>query len=87
MGALENTCMIGEEQKMTCVYCGLGDDVEHTLFLCPKWITIRNRYTEESGVIFNEANMVKDLMASEERWRYTYKAIRSIIGAKEKDEH
>lgn len=68
-----------------CPYCEEDDDVEHTLFVCPKWEEARAVYQSASGKIFNELNMMDDLLENETTWQQSYAAIRRIIETKEKE--
>lgn len=68
-----------------CPYCNDDDDVEHTLFFCPKWEEARGTYFSERGKIFTEAHMAEDLVANEVAWKCVYKTVRNIIETKEKE--
>lgn len=69
-----------------CPYCDHEDDVEHTLFVCPKWEQVRTIYRSESERVFTEANMMEDLSRNEITWQRAYATIRNIIESKEKDD-
>ena len=66
-----------------CNYCEDTDDAEHTLFVCPRWIQPRDEFRRLTGRIFNMANMMGSLVATEESWNHAYTAIRHIIETKE----
>ncbi|KAJ8938105.1 hypothetical protein NQ318_013019 [Aromia moschata] len=57
-----------------CIYCRAIDDVEHTLFACPRWEEVRNNLAAETGSSFNDTNMMENLTTSEETWKIAYKA-------------
>lgn len=69
-----------------CDYCGELDDAEHTLFACPNWEGLRRTYTRETGEDLTATTMMRNLMASKEKWLPTYNIVRRIIETKEKDQ-
>lgn len=69
-----------------CIYCGMVDDAEHTLFICNRWSEARRTYMSETGRTFNIYNMTASLVASETEFKQVYKTIRAIIETKERQE-
>lgn len=72
-------------ETFNCPYCNDDDNVEHTLFYCPKWDDARALYYSSSGKIFNEDNMMQSLLQSEDSWKCAYRTIRVIIETKERE--
>ncbi|XP_060516767.1 uncharacterized protein LOC132696115 [Cylas formicarius] len=75
----------GRAQTSDCQYCGLLDDVEHTLFHSHRWKEQRTMYSCTTGTNFNPRNMMASLMGEENTWREAYRVIRKIIETKERD--
>lgn len=75
----------GRSETPNCHYCNGDDDVEHTLFVCPKWEEARAMYQRTAERSFDEANMMDSLLANETKWQQAYTTIRFIIENKEKD--
>lgn len=69
-----------------CEYCMEVDDAPHTLFACIRWSEVRQTFQNETGKQFNPVNMMQCLLETEEMWNYTYKAIKTIINAKEREQ-
>lgn len=67
----------------SCPYCNQEDDAEHTLFVCPRWNDTRTTFSNVAGIPFETTTMMISLLGGEESWNYAYKAIRTIIQAKE----
>lgn len=69
-----------------CPYCGEQDDVQHTLFVCPRWDELRQTFSRKTGRPFNAENMMTGLVSGEEGWRPVYSTIRAIIETKGREE-
>lgn len=63
-------------------YCDEIDNTAHTLFMCKRWHEVRESYYIQTGLNFNEANMMANLRASEETFRQAYNVIRKILERK-----
>lgn len=67
-----------------CRYCKqTKDDVEHTLYSCPRWEGIRQIYKNDTGNDFNRETMMRSLTTSRKGWEQAYRIIRHIIEHKE----
>lgn len=73
-------------ETFNCPYCEDEDDVEHTLFACPRWEQARATYQSTSGRPFSETNMMEGLLKNEESWKRAYETIRLIIETKERED-
>lgn len=69
-----------------CVYCSGSDDVEHTLFVCPRWDRKRQEYEAETNRNFCIENLSRSLIETEESWIAAYKIVRYIIEVKERED-
>lgn len=72
-------------ETFSCPYCSDEDDVEHTLFACPRWEQVRAIYHAASGRPFNIPHMMESLLNNEETWKCAYEVIRHIIETKERE--
>lgn len=77
----------GKRESAECNYCHEAeDDVEHTLFECPRWTVIREEYRIKTGEMF-ELNVVKrNLLAVKEKWSAMYETIKFIMNTKERED-
>lgn len=69
-----------------CRYCREDDDVEHTLFECPRWRVIREEHKERTALQFDISYVQNKLISKKEEWIEMYKTIRKILETKEKEE-
>lgn len=76
----------GRADTDECVYCKAPDDAEHTLFHCVRWNETREAYVRETGRTFDIRNMSEDLLASENVFQTTRRAINDILMNKEREE-
>ncbi|XP_076481673.1 uncharacterized protein LOC143303766 [Bombus vancouverensis nearcticus] len=61
---------IGKEVDTKCWDCGdRNDDVEHVLFVCPKWIDRRIELENFLGVKISVDNLVGTAVTKDEYWR------------------
>lgn len=70
-----------------CPYCKNLDDVEHTLFFCPRWRETRKKYLEATGNPFTLESFSRDIGKDKGPWSDSYMVVREIIGTKETEMH
>lgn len=69
-----------------CVYCNETDDVEHTIFQCPRWDIERTEANENCGLKLTADNIIHTMIGSREKWDVIHTMIRTIMSKKEKEE-
>lgn len=69
-----------------CPYCGLRDDVKHTIFECPRWAEQRCRIARCVEEDVEDGNLVRNMLESEEKWATITENLREIISTKETEE-
>lgn len=68
-----------------CLYCGMTDDANHTLFVCAQWGSIRQNFELETGRTFTVDTVREGLTTGKEAWKCMYWVVRQIIENKEAD--
>lgn len=69
-----------------CFYCGETDTVEHTVFVCNRWVKYRQDTYTLLGEEINPDNMVQKMIESSANWKLVQKLVKRIMTQKEKDE-
>lgn len=68
-----------------CYYCQERDDVEHTVFKCPRWVRYRSELVQQLGEVTPE-NIVAMMLSSKMGWRMVEDFARKVITEKEIEE-
>ena len=80
-------CGIGRRDTPTCPHCHRGDDdVEHTFFLCTKWMECRTAAWSQLGGNVTPENIVAKMIGDEENWKTVKELANQIMRAKEQAE-
>nr|CAI5864374.1 unnamed protein product [Callosobruchus analis] len=80
------TYRIGKDLGSDCIYCGEEDNVEHTVFRCSRWESIRSRTYNVLHKIITPENMLETMTEDGRRWEELMTMIRQIMSLKEKEE-
>ena len=68
------------------MYCNEVDDVEHTLFQCPRWELTRTSTNIDVGIKMTPDNIISVMLTSRERWHSVEVFMKQIMKGKEVDE-
>lgn len=82
------TKRIGKTLTDECVYCGNGvtDDVQHTVFVCPRWEAQRSRTEMSLGSRLTVQNLISCMVSKREHFNTICKFAEEMLGIKEEDE-
>ena len=75
-----------QKTDANCVYCNEIDDVEHTIFHCPRWHARRMHATLLLGSDLTPRNMVQKMMSSADAWETVQEMLKEIMREKEREE-
>ena len=76
----------GITESNECAYCGEQDDVEHTIFKCPRWQQIRTGMEIETNESLTPENTISVMLKNPEKWKVIEEGVKKIILTKEKEE-
>jgi hypothetical protein len=78
---------IGKAESPNCWYCEeVEDDVEHTIFHCPRWRDVRGTTYQTLGKHLTPDCLVTEMLRTEERWDSIEGMIKQIMSSKLADE-
>lgn len=75
----------GRATTPDCKYCGALDDVEHTVFHCPRWGLLRYRVEAVVGVITPDS-LVPTMLRSRAQWASVTDFLREVMRTKMAEE-
>lgn len=70
-----------------CMYCGVEDDAEHTLFHCPRWTSERSVITDTIQGLLTPANMISVMIESASNWETVRRFTTGVMKQKAADGH
>lgn len=70
----------------TCLYCRYEDTAEHTLFFCSKWEVERAAVRESFEREPNQENLIREILASQNKWRAFSNFCDTVLQKKLQDE-
>lgn len=76
----------GKDTSDQCMYCGDEDTVQHTIFECPRWHTVRTQTYAELGQKLHPESLIQEMISSKDRWNKIHYMITIIMKNKEIEE-
>lgn len=52
-----------------CIYCGISDTMEHTIFRCARWTMARGHLRTKVDVDLTSENVISTMLNSKEGWK------------------
>ena len=79
------TKKIGKGADDRCMYCGIIDTAEHTIFECNRWAHIRNETNRKLNEELRVDNITNTMSESRQNWDIIHNMIKIIMKTKEMD--
>lgn len=80
------TYKIKKTRDDKCLYCGSEDSPEHTIFICPRWQTLRRELHDDIGTSLSTQNIIGMMITNEERYWRIRKYVEQVMSYKEIEE-